>query len=269
VFKLACCGGLVLAVAIAATAGRASAATASEKQQSQILQSKSLWKGDTLNAIANDVVGASDMLVATEDDPVEWASFLGADSEDTLGFVILQPPGSPLYHVIALAPYTYPVFNSWLSSGLAPTSFAGNEYTFAVSAMTLIHESFHWRLFSGDESSVNACALKYFPYYVAKDFNVPASITEMTTQSTPVTTTTNVPVTHVAVVKKRVRVNGKWTIRRVRKTVTSYVARTTTTYVDQQVTTTEPNAVYETLVDDSIDFYQHQPPPYNSGTCPV
>jgi hypothetical protein len=259
----------VVTMAVAVRPESASAAPAVEKRDSHVLQAASLWKSDTLNAIADDIVGANDMLVAAEDDPVEWASFLGTDSEDVLGFVILEPPGAPLYHLIALAPYTYPVFNSWLSSDLSPESFAGNEFTFAVSAMTLIHESFHWRLLSGDESAVNACALKYFPYYVAKDFNVPATITETTTQSTPVTTTTRVPVKHVTVKQRRVRVNGRWTTHTVRKTVTTYVTRTSTTYVNQQVTTTEANPLYQTLVDDSIAFYQQQPPPYNSGTCPV
>ena len=106
----------------------------------------------------------------------------GPDAPYVLGAVSFQPPPSPWYHTILISPLLYPVFGSWLSTG----SPVGNEFPFAVAAMTLIHESFHWRLLSGDESTVNACALKYFPYYVARDFNVPPTITQTSTQTVPV-----------------------------------------------------------------------------------
>jgi flagellar basal body rod protein FlgC len=133
------------------------------------------------------------MSVLSEDDAGEWATFFppGTDSENVIGFVMLGYP--PLYHRIFLAPDVYSAFNSWFSAGTPP----GNEYAFSVAAMTLIHESFHWRLVSGDESTVNACALKYFSYYLARDFDVPETVTQTTIQEVPVATTTRVPVTHL------------------------------------------------------------------------
>jgi hypothetical protein len=226
---------------------------------------KQIWVSDTLNGIANDVVGTTDMNVLSEDDAAEWSGFFpeGTDSENVLGFVALDY--APLYHEILLSPYVYSTFNSWFSTGTP----AGNEYAFAVSAMSLIHESFHWRLFSGDESTVNACALKYFPYYIAKDFNVPATVTESGTQQVPVVTTTRVPVVRVKVVKRRERVQGRWVTRTKRTKVTSYTIKKTTTYVAQPVTTTVANPLYETLVADAGLFYANQPPPYNAGVCSV
>ncbi len=135
--------------------------------------------------------------------------------------------------------------------------------------MDLVHESFHWRLMSGDESTVNACALKYLPYYLDSDFNVPATITETTTRQVPVTTTRTVPVKHVKITKKRVKVHGKWTIRRVRTTTTVYVTKTTTTYQATPVATEVPNPLFQTITADAADFYAHQPPPYNSGICSI
>jgi hypothetical protein len=246
--------------------GRLDAVADSIRSTSQVTIFKSLHGYGQLNAIANDIVGATDMVVAVEDDPAEWQLFLGLDSPDVLGFVIFEPAPSPLYHAILLSPDIYPVFGSWLTAGTPP---AGSELPFAISAMTLIHESFHWKLLSGDESAVNACALKYFPYYLERDFKVPQSIAQTTTQQVSVTTTTQVPVTKTKVIKKRVKVKGKWTVRTTRKHVTIFVPRTTTTNVDQPVTTTVPNPLYATLVADSILFYNQQPPPYNSGVCPV
>jgi hypothetical protein len=227
--------------------------------------SKQIWTSDTLNGIANDVAGTTDMSVLSEDDANEWATFFptGTDAESVLGFVSLQTPF--LYHKIVLAPFVYSAFNSWLSAGTQQ----GNEYAFSVAAMSLIHESFHWRLFSGDESTVNACALKYFPYYLAKDFNVAETTTQTTTQEVPVTTTTTVPLTHVKVTKRRVKMHGTWVIRTTRSSVTTYRSETTTSYVSQPVTTSVANPLFQTLVADASDFYTRQPPPYNAGTCSV
>jgi hypothetical protein len=227
--------------------------------------SKQLWSSTTLDLIANDVAGTTDMNVLVEDDPGEWASFFppDVDSTNVLGFVSLSYP--TLYHKILLAPTIYPAFALWFSTG-SPQS---NEYAFSVAAMSLIHEAFHWRLFSSDESTVNACALKYFPYYIEKDFNVPSTVTQSTTQDLPVTTTTTVPVTHVKVSKRRVKVHGKWVTRTKRTKTVTYVTKTETTYVSQPVTTTVANPLFDALVADSADFYGHQPPPYNAGTCSI
>jgi hypothetical protein len=180
-----------------------------------------------------------------------------------IGFVMFGY--SPLYHKIFLAPAVYSAFNVWFSSGTPQ----GNEYAFSEAAMTLIHESFHWRLLSLDESTVNACALKYFPDYLAKDFSVPELVTQTTMQEVPVTTTTRVPVTHIKVTKHRVRANGTWVVRIQRTTVTTYKTRTVTSYESHPVTSTVANPLFQTLVADASDFYSRQPPPYNAGVCSI
>jgi len=224
-----------------------------------------LWRNDRLNQIADDIVGASDMVVASEDDATEWASFFppGTDSENVLGFVILGDPS--FYHAIFLSPDVYQVFSNWLSTGTTQD----NEYPFAIAAMTLVHESFHWRLYSGDESTVNACALKYLPTYLPREFGVPATITQTTTQQVPVTTTTTKPVKHVKYVNKRVKVRGKWKTKRVKVTTTTYTTVTTTTYEAQSVTTDIPNPEFQSILADANDFYVNQPAPYNAGVCSV
>jgi len=224
-----------------------------------------LWRSDKLDQIADDIVGASDMVVASEDDPTEWATFFppGTNADNVLGFVILGDPS--FFHLIFLSPDVYQVFSNWLASGTTQ----GSEYPFAVAAMSLVHESFHWRLDSGDESTVNACALKYLPTYLSTEFGVPATITQTSTQQVPVTSTTTKPVTHVRYVTKRVKVQGKWTKKRVRVTSTTYTTVTTTTYQTQTATTNVPNPEFTSIVADANDFYTHQPPPYNAGTCSV
>jgi hypothetical protein len=226
---------------------------------------KQLWTSDALNGIANDVAGTTDMTVLSEDDPAEWAGFFptGTDSENVLGFVALEYP--PLYHEIFLDPYVYSAFGSWLSTGTPQ----GNEYAFSIAALSLIHESFHWRLLSGDESTVNACALKYFPYYIEADFGVPETVTQTTTEVVPVTTTTSMPVVHVKVVKRRLKVHGRWVVRTKRTTFTTYTIETTTRYQPRQVASTVANPLFQTLVADAASFYTQQPPPYNAGTCTV
>lgn len=224
-----------------------------------------LHASTALDAIANDIVGATDMVVALEDDPAEWQSFLGPEATEVLGFVMFQPPPSPLYHAILLGPDSYPTWVAWFSSG----SPAGNESEFAIAAMTLIHESYHWKLLSTDESAVNACAIRDFGYYVSKNFNVPATLTQTTTQRVPRQVTKQVRVTRSVTVKRRVKVKGRWTTRTKRVRVTTYVPRTTTVYVTTTTQTTVANPLFQTLVADAQSFYNGQPPPYNSGTCPV
>lgn len=225
-----------------------------------------LTPDNTLNAIADDIVGASDMTVVVENDPVEWAALAGPDSEDVLGFVSVEaPPTSLLYHAIFLSPFTASAWTAWEASG----SPAGNENNFAISAMTLIHESFHWQLNSTDENTVEACALKWFPYYIVKDFNVPATITQTTTQEVPKKTVERVPVKKMVKKTERVRVGGRWVTRTVRKPVTTYVKKTVKTYVGTTVMTTVPNPIYQTLVADAQTFYNGQSSDYNTGTCPT
>jgi hypothetical protein len=241
-------------IAAATIAARPAAGTSSQ-----------LWTSDTLNRIANDAAGYTDMQVVLEDDATEWASFFapGTDAQNILGFVLLSYP--PLYHQVILSPFVYTAFNSWLTTSTP----VGNEFNFAVAVMTLVHESFHWRLMSGDESAVNACALKFFGAYLAKDFNVPTTITQTTTEQVAVTTQVRVPTLKTKLVKKRVKVKGKWVTRSVRKKVTVYVTKTTTTYEPRTVTSTVANPLYATLTADANLFYSQQPPPYNAGTCPI
>jgi hypothetical protein len=254
-------GGAAVVAAVAACGF----ATPSARAATHPTSSQQLWRTDKLEQIANDIVGASDMVVASEDDPTEWAGFFppDTDAENVLGFVILGDPR--FFHLIFLSPDVYQAFSTWISSGTTE----GNEYNFAVAAMSLIHESFHWRLDSGDESTVNACALKYLPQYLTSEFGVPTTTMQTTTQQVPVTTTSTKPVKHVSYVDKRVKVHGKWRTKRVRVTTTTTETVTTTTYETQTVTAPAPNPEYATIVADANDFYLHQPPPYNAGTCSV
>lgn len=229
-----------------------------------VARSNGLVTYDSLNAIADDIVGASDMNVAVENDPTEWSFLtLSPDAQDILGFVRLFSP--PSYHQIFLGPQTYPAWQAWFASG----SPAGNESDFAVAAFTLIHESFHWRLVSTDENTVNACALSWFGYYLNRDFNVPATVTQTSTESVPQTTVKRVAVKKMVKTSRWVRVGGKLVRRTVTKPVTTYVNKTVTTYVDQTVTTTVPNPVYTTLVSDAQAFYAGQPSNYNTGSCSI
>lgn len=270
----ACAAALAAAAALPATAaastlrypaGEGLPGARAAAAVNQTAAAKTLWLSDTLDRIANDVAGTTDMNVLVEDDALEWATFFPAelDSANVLGFVALNY--APLYHKILIGPFAYPIFGSWMSTGTP----AGNEYGFGVAAMTLIHESFHWRLMSGDESTVNACALKYLPTYLETDFNVPPTVTETTTTDVPTTTTKQVPVTKVKVTKYRVKVRGKWVTKTRRTKTTSFVTKTETTYVSTPVTTTVPNPLFTTIVADASDFYARQPPPYNAGTCSV
>jgi hypothetical protein len=135
--------------------------------------------------------------------------------------------------------------------------------------MSLVHESFHWKLMSGDESTVNACALKYLPSYLPTEFDIPQTISQTTTTQVPVTTTALQPVTTVKWVKKRVKVHGKWTTRRLKVRSTTYKSVTTTTYESQTTTSDVPNPEFDTIVADANAFYASQPPPYNAGVCSV
>lgn len=224
-----------------------------------------MWGAATLDVIANDIAGTADMRVYLHDDAAEWARFFPPEvnSANVLGFVM--PDYAPMYHVIAIGPLGFSTFDSWLKSGTA----VGNEFNFAVAAMTLIHEAFHWRLNSDDESTVNACALKFFPYLLAKDFNIPETVTQTTTEHAAVATQVRIPVVKIKITKRRVKVNDKWVVRITRKRVTVYVIKTTTTYEPRLVTATVPNPLFQTLVTDAGFFYSHQPPPYNAGTCIV
>ena len=89
-----------------------------------VARSGGLVAYNSLNVIADDIVGASDMNVAVENDPNEWALLtLSPDSQNILGFVALF--SRSWYHRIFLGPQTYPTWQAWFASG----SPAGDEST--------------------------------------------------------------------------------------------------------------------------------------------
>jgi hypothetical protein len=113
----------------------------------------------------------------------------------------------------------------------------------AVAIMSLTHEAYHQRLTSLDESRVNACALKAFPDVLTREFGVPPTVTSANRVPSRVR------------VRFRVRSHHRWVFRYRWKTVW------------RTVTSTAPSSVFNEYVADAQDFYSHQPPPYNAGTC--
>jgi hypothetical protein len=254
---------LVVVVVLAAPAA-ANATSVTSLKATTPTTSNAFWRWDRIDAISVDVSGFGDMHVAFDDNADEWATILGPNSVNVLGFMSFYYPTA--FHRIFIGPRVYQAFVAYFTAGSTPT---GNEYEFSIALMTLIHESFHWRLNSADESTVNACALKWFGYYLIRDFNIQQTIEQQGTEEVPVETTTEVPVVHVRIVQKRVKVNGEWVTRPKRITTTTYRTETTTSYETRVVVTTVPNPLYTLILTDAATFYAQQPPPYNAGTCSV
>ena len=209
--------------------------------------SKQLWYTDHYNAIASVLAGFP-VEADGEDDYAEWASLLGEDFYAVLGFTsIYASPSSPFYHRIFLAP---PIWSTLLqidSGGIESVSRADA----AKAILTLTHEAYHQRLYSGDESRVNACALRDFGWVLVNEFGV-----AQTTQQTVTTPKTSYV---------RVR-HAVWRIskgKRVRRYVYRLVRKTT--YASHTVTVLNPT--YSELDSAAQTFVASQPPPYNSGTC--
>jgi hypothetical protein len=204
--------------------------------------SKQLWYSARVDQIAGNIAGKS-VQVLGEDDWNEWASFLpGEDPRAVLGFTYpLADSSSVLYHKIFINPDLWPMLSNAAVSG-AERSGASRHMT-AVAIMSLTHEAYHQRLISLDESRVNACALKAFPEVLSREFGVQ-----------PTVTTSNRVPSQVRI-RYRVRYHHKWVNRYRWKTVW------------RSVTSTAPNSVFNEYVADAQDFYSHQPPPYNAGTC--
>jgi hypothetical protein len=204
--------------------------------------SKQLWYSARVDQIAGNIAGKS-VQVLGEDDWNEWASFLpGEDPRAVLGFTYpLAGSSSVLYHKIFINPDLWPMLSNAAVSGAERSG--SSRYMTAVAIMSLTHEAYHQRLISLDESRVNACALKAFPEVLSREFGVQ-----------PTVTTSNRVPSQVRI-RYRVRYHHRWIYRYRWKTVW------------RSVTSTAPNSVFNEYVADAQDFYSHQPPPYNAGTC--
>jgi hypothetical protein len=204
--------------------------------------SKQLWYSARVDEIAGNIAGKS-VQVLGEDDWNEWASFLpGEDPRAVLGFTYpLAGSSSVLYHKIFINPDLWPMLSNAAVSGAERSG--SSRYMTAVAIMSLTHEAYHQRLISLDESRVNACALKAFPEVLSREFGVQ-----------PTVTTSNSVPSQVRI-RYRVRYHHRWVYRYRWKTVW------------RSVTSTAPNSVFNEYVADAQDFYSHQPPPYNAGTC--
>lgn len=204
--------------------------------------SKQLWYSARVDQIAGNIAGKS-VQVLGEDDWNEWASFLpGEDPRAVLGFTYpLADSSSVLYHKIFINPDLWPMLSNAAVSGAERSG--SSRYMTAVAIMSLTHEAYHQRLISLDESRVNACALKAFPEVLSREFGVQ-----------PTVTTSNSVPSQVRI-RYRVRYHHRWVYRYRWKTVW------------RSVTSTAPNSVFNEYVADAQDFYNHQPPPYNAGTC--
>lgn len=204
--------------------------------------SKQVWYSARVDQIAGNIAGKS-VQVLGEDDWNEWASFLpGEDPRAVLGFTYpLADSSSVLYHKIFINPDLWPMLSNAAVSGAERSG--SSRYMTAVAIMSLTHEAYHQRLISLDESRVNACALKAFPEVLSREFGVQ-----------PTVTTSNRVPSQVRI-RYRVRYHHRWVNRYRWKTVW------------RSVTSTAPNSVFNEYVADAQDFYSHQPPPYNAGTC--
>jgi hypothetical protein len=253
---------LRLAVALAALA-LSPAALAAGKQ---------FWSGP-YDKIGEDISGVSDLQVVVEDDPAEWAQIEAAigvpSGEALLGFAAPSaPPDSPLYHQIFLAPDVTlaltgalpidpnaPISWIWdrINSGALPPQSA------ALAILVFIHESYHYRLNSGDEARVNACALRDMPTYLSSEFHIPKTITTQVPQTT--TTTKKVPYYVTVVTHKRIGGKVVTVKKKVKRYKTVSVTATTT------VTQTQENPTFDAIMNAATAIRASQPPPYNTGDC--
>jgi hypothetical protein len=195
------------------------------------------------------------------DNDAEWLSLSPVNGRQGIaGFTAITATPSSLlydaytgqfynvYHTVWLSPRTFNAFRNYIADGISLTD---NAFEVATALMVLDHEAQHWRLFSGDESRVNACALADMPRLLQADFGIPATITQ----------TVSVPITYKVKVRYRVRVKVKG--RYVYRYRYRYVNRVRYENQQQQF----PNPLYTTILSAARDSYNSQPPPYNSGTC--
>jgi hypothetical protein len=229
---------IVAAVAVVLSLAIAGSASAASKQ---------LWHLTALDQAASEIAGFPVAVNASDSIP-EWAALTG-DPERVAGFTYLTTnPNFALfnpydgyyykaYHAVFLSPSIYATFHSDLA--------LVNPYDAAEALLALDHESQHQRLYSGDESRVNACALADMPRFTAK-FIAPTVVQDV-----------QVPESYRAKVRYRKKVNGRWVGR------TRYVTKVR--YVTQQQTVANP--AYTAVLAAAQQIYISQPPPYNAGTC--
>jgi hypothetical protein len=210
--------------------------------------SKQLWHSTHYDTIASTLAGFP-ITAAGEDDYTEWGSFLYPDDPyAVLGFTMIDaPPESPAYHHIYLAPPIWSTLTKIDSGGIDSIPRADA----AMAILTLTHEAYHQRLYSGDESRVNACALRDFGSTIQSQFGVSPTVEQ--TVTTPIVTSHRVRQAAWRTVK------GK----RVRRYVYRLVSQTT--YRNDTVVSDNPT--YAELVSSAQTFVASQPPPYNTGTC--
>ena len=246
---------------VLAGAGTAAAAT------------KTLWLSATYAPLVQEMSGVANEQLDAEDDATEWQTVTqfatgstAIPSTDILGFTCAFDTaiGDWCYHRIYVAPAVtqqlfgaIPLDPSATYEPIWTRLQDGTEdpYYGAMAIMTLIHEAYHNRLYSADESLVNACALRDFGYWLDKDFQVPAAVTSTTYVQQRKAYRKRIRVKHHR------RVNGRTRTWYTRKWVTRH------RMVSVPLTVTNPNPLYETLVADAQTFYNSQPPPYNAGTC--
>ena len=230
----------VVLLALAAPAG----ASAAEKN---------IWHVTTYDTLVSGIAGYP-LTIDVSDDDVEWMQINGGDG--VLGFTALYAtPTSTIYNPhdgysywtyrrIWLAPRVWRSLQDIQANGFRASM---DYYGAAIALMTLDHEAQHWRLMSGDEGRVNACALADLPRLLSSSFGVPPTVQQ----------TVTVPQDRQVQQRYRVKIRGhlRWRTRWVWKTF----------YVDQLQTVSNP--VYSNLVTAAQAFYRSQPYPYNAGTC--
>ena len=218
---------------------------------------RSLYYDARINLIGSQITRYPDTQVLGETDPALWAQYVYPnDPNGVIGFsYAFAPSGDWRYHRIYLDPTIWASLEQIEHSGIASLA----AWSAAVAIMTLTHEAFHLRLYSGDERAVNACALKYFPSVLQVQFGVQPAITQTTyASSTEYKRTRHTRWVWVG----KSQTPSRHRVRKVSYTSDPIAARTATTV-------TVDNPTYATLVAASAQFYASQPPPYNAGYCPA
>jgi hypothetical protein len=244
---------------------------------SALAAKKQFWFGP-YDKIGQDISGITDMQVLLEDDYAEWgqieSGFGVPPGEALLGFAAPSAAsGSVLYHRIFLAPQITLALQGILplnpaGTGTSPiwdriNSGALTPHDAAIAILVVIHEAYHYRLNSGDEARVNACALRDMPNYLSSEFRIPATTT--TTVQVPQMQTVTKRVPYYVTVVSHKKVNGKTLT--VRTKVRRFKTVTTQTTVIVPQTQTKPNPVFNNIMSEANAFRASQPPPYNAGTC--
>jgi hypothetical protein len=242
--------GMALIVGIIVAAGFVSA----DKANAATSVNKQVWHANWLDPKATEIAGVP-LTVMTSDSDLEWLD-INEGNDGVIGFTC--PACSPSagvynpidgrwysgYRTIWIAPSVDRALRDILANGLRQ----GMDYYQAGRALlTLDHEAQHWRLYSGDEARVNACALADLPRMLSVDFGLPAQVQQ----------SIQVPQSYQVRVRQRVRLHGRYVYRYRWVTKTRYV------WTSQSV----DNPVMSGIVSGAQAFYRSQPYPYNAGTC--